>query len=380
MADLNTVTSIVAKHPKAAAKALKKLGHGEDTVLAHLEPWEARVLDRITDGQGVNKATGLLAFEDDAGNGNPGGGHNADGGASSGGYGGGDSGGSTSDGGSSNSGGSDQNGVSAPSGGFSFSADPSAPSRDYGADPSIGAGLGPTSAYGSNGEGLSIGDISGFAGPGNTPSMSDVGGMAGFASPVGSLTSALSQPEDMGHPAPAKPYDPYASPVKAAPERPGVRKDVDTFNNTVGRVTNLRQEVGVNPTTKTLDRHNFMDLSPVSIGLGYLTGLPIGHLMDLADIKDPYSFSADLGYGSGGPAGPGTGDGNQDIGTGPVNPTGTSLSHGDTLKPVTPSTPGSSYIPPTSPLASITPVGQTKLRARRGLMGDYAPNFRTSAV
>jgi hypothetical protein len=397
MASLSTVTSIVAKHPKAAAKALKKLGHGEDTVLAHLEPWEARMLDRKTDGQTINTRTGLPAFENDGGGSTAGGGGGEGGDNGVGGPGNGSDGTGPGQGESTGS----SPGSTADTGGFGFGSSTGQFSDTYGANVGFGFSA-PTEApdtggkFGPNGGGLTMNDIAGGFTPGGpTGTIGPNGDMSNFASPVGSLTSAFGGSEDMGHPAPAKPYDPLSSPVTAAPERPGVRKDVDAFNNTVGKATSLRQEVGVNPATKTLDRHNFMDINPVSLGLGFVTGMPIGHLMDLANIKDPLGFSVDMGYGTNVSTNPDRdGDGYSDSAGDSsdvdrrldeglksfMKPPATALTNPGTLAPVTPSTPGSSYVPPTSPLASVTPVAQTKLRARRGLMGDYAPNFRTSAV
>jgi hypothetical protein len=180
--------------------------------------------------------------------------------------------------------------------------------------------------------------------------------------------------------APAPAYDPLASPVKEAPQRPDVRKAVDTWNNTVGKITAFRQEVGWDPAKNALAPHNYFDVNPTSIALGALTGLPVGQLMGMFGVEDPFSTSIDMGYGTDTPTGPGTGDGNQDIGTGPTNGAG---GRGPVLTnpgTITPSTPGSSYVAPSTSLSSVTPVGQTKLRARRGLTGDYAPNFKTSAV
>jgi hypothetical protein len=361
MGNLSSVTAVVAKHPKAAAKALAKMGKGEDTVLAHLEPWEARLLDKRTDGQTTNRRTGLPAFGDGmGGDSNPGGGHNADGNASSGGYGGGGS-SSSSSSSSSNTGGSDQAGVSnyADAMGYGFSKP----------DP-----IGPVDTTG-----LSYSDISNFGGIGQpgAGTIGPGGDMSNFAGTPGGLTASFGGPENMGAPAPAK-YDPLSSPVKAAPERPQVRKNVDAFNDTVGKLTSFRQEVGYDPAKNALAPHNYMDVSPASIALGALTGMPIGSLMGMLGITDPTAFSLDMGYGTETAAGPGTGDGNQDIGTGPVSGAGGPVltSPGTT----TPATPGSSYVAPSTSLSSITPVKQTKLRARRGLVGDYAPNFKTSAV
>lgn len=366
MGNLNSVTAVVAKHPKAAAKALAKMGKGEDTVLAHLEPWEARLLDRSTDGGEINPRTGIPMFGDGmGGSDNPGGGHNADGSASSGGYGGGGSSSSSSTG-SSSTGGSDQTGVS-PGVGFGFSP----------SEPSYGGLIGPVDTTN-----LSYTDISNFGGIGKPGSgtIGPNGEMDNFAGAPGALTDSFSAPENMGAPAPAK-YDPLASPVSQAPQRPDVRKAVDAWNNTVGKMTSLRQEVGWDPAKGALAPHNYVDINPTSLALGALTGLPVGQLMSFFDINDPYSTSVDLGYGTDTPAGPGNSDGADAYarsgpgaggsGSGPV------LTNPGTI---TPSTPGSSYVAPSTPLSSVTPVGQTKLRARRGFLGDYAPNFKTSAV
>lgn len=67
---------------------LARAGRRGDTKVTRLIPAERKLL-KARGGSGArNPVTGLLEFEDDAGNGNPGGGHNADGPASSGGYGG----------------------------------------------------------------------------------------------------------------------------------------------------------------------------------------------------------------------------------------------------------------------------------------------------
>jgi hypothetical protein len=53
------------KHsPKVLAKALAKHGRKGDTVLAHINPQEAKLLDRITDGVSINPITGLPEFAD----------------------------------------------------------------------------------------------------------------------------------------------------------------------------------------------------------------------------------------------------------------------------------------------------------------------------
>lgn len=376
MASLSSITSVVAKHPKAAAKALAKMGKGEDTVLAHLEPWEAKLLHRSTDGGEIHPRTGLPMFENDGGGSTAGGGGGEGGDNGVGGPGNGSDGTGPGQGESTSS--------AADTGGFGFGSS-TGQFSDYSGSAGFGFGgtgvspAGPASMDQAQGFGMQDSNAIGAGGD-----------MSNFASPVGSLTSTFAGPEAMG-----QPYAPFAGPVKAPPDRPQVRKEVDAFNNTVGKVANLRQEVGVNPATKTLDRHNYMDINPVSLGLGFVTGMPIGHLMDLADIKDPYGFSVDMGYGATASTNPDRdGDGYSDSAGDSsdqerrldeglksfMKPPAPGLANPGTLTPVTPSTPGSSYVPPTSPLSSVTPVGQTKLRARRGLMGDYAPNFRTSAV
>lgn len=67
---------------------LAKAGRLGDDRLTLVSPREAKVLKRHGGSGAINPATGLREFEDDKGDGNPGGGHNADGPASSGGYGG----------------------------------------------------------------------------------------------------------------------------------------------------------------------------------------------------------------------------------------------------------------------------------------------------
>lgn len=44
----------------ATARTLQSMGRNGDTILAHLTPGEAQLLDRITDGASINPATGLL--------------------------------------------------------------------------------------------------------------------------------------------------------------------------------------------------------------------------------------------------------------------------------------------------------------------------------
>lgn len=66
---------------------LARAGRRGDTRVTRLIPAERKLL-KARGGSGArNPATGLLEFEDDKGDGNPGGGHNADGNASTGGYG-----------------------------------------------------------------------------------------------------------------------------------------------------------------------------------------------------------------------------------------------------------------------------------------------------
>ena len=80
---------------KKVAKKLQKAGRKGDTILAHINPAEAALLDRVTDGGSRNPKTGLLEFEDadSAGTGSgasdAGGGAEAGGAGSGGGYGGG---------------------------------------------------------------------------------------------------------------------------------------------------------------------------------------------------------------------------------------------------------------------------------------------------
>lgn len=79
--------------------ALAEAGRLGDDRLTLVNPREAKLLKRRGGSGAINPVTGLREFEDDAGNGNPGGGHNADGGAASGGYGGGGVGATSSPGG-----------------------------------------------------------------------------------------------------------------------------------------------------------------------------------------------------------------------------------------------------------------------------------------
>lgn len=64
-------------------KDLGRLGRGTDSLVIHANPWEAMLLAAHGGSGTINPATGLLQFEDDSGTGNPGGGHNADGGGTS---------------------------------------------------------------------------------------------------------------------------------------------------------------------------------------------------------------------------------------------------------------------------------------------------------
>jgi hypothetical protein len=66
---------------------LAKAGRLGDDRLTLVNPREAKLLKRRGGSGARNPATGLREFEDDKGDGNPGGGHNADGPASTGGYG-----------------------------------------------------------------------------------------------------------------------------------------------------------------------------------------------------------------------------------------------------------------------------------------------------
>ena len=49
---------------RAAARRLQKQGRGGDTLLAHINPREAELLHRATDGGAVNPKTGLLEFDE----------------------------------------------------------------------------------------------------------------------------------------------------------------------------------------------------------------------------------------------------------------------------------------------------------------------------
>jgi hypothetical protein len=59
---------------KEAGERLRALGRGTDTLLAHINPAEARLLDRVTDGGSINPRTGLPEFESggEGGNGSAG--------------------------------------------------------------------------------------------------------------------------------------------------------------------------------------------------------------------------------------------------------------------------------------------------------------------
>jgi hypothetical protein len=49
---------------KEMAKALAGMGQNGDTMLAHINPQEAQLLDQVTDGGRINPHTGILAFDD----------------------------------------------------------------------------------------------------------------------------------------------------------------------------------------------------------------------------------------------------------------------------------------------------------------------------
>jgi hypothetical protein len=83
---------------------LAEAGRLGDDRLTLVNPREAKLLKKHGGSGARNPVTGLREFEDDAGNGNPGGGHNADGPASNGGYGGGGAASSPGDGPSNRSG------------------------------------------------------------------------------------------------------------------------------------------------------------------------------------------------------------------------------------------------------------------------------------
>lgn len=53
---------------KRKAQKVRKAGTGDDTILAHIEPWEAKLLHDITDGVAIEESTGLPKFEDPDGN------------------------------------------------------------------------------------------------------------------------------------------------------------------------------------------------------------------------------------------------------------------------------------------------------------------------
>ena len=361
MAKLDTITAMVAAHPREAAKALRKLGKGQDTVLAHLEPWEARLLDKATDGGAINPRTGLPMFEDGAGGSGEGTGTGSGEGGDNG-VGGNDSGSGTSGGGGGGGGGT--------AGGGSVGGDTSF--GGWGSDPSMGPGGRDDSIGGGVG-----GDTS-FSNWTDDPTMGPNAREDQISERSGGVDWSQydMQRTFVDH----TPSTRSLSPVAAAPQRPAVRKAVDNWNNTIGKVTAFRQEVGWDPAKGELAPHNYFDVNPTSLALGAITGLPVGQIMDFFEVSDPYGFSVDMGYGTDTPAGPGTGDGNQQEGRGfagraATGGAGPVLSNPGTLTPVG----GSSYVPPT-PLSGVTPVSQTKLRARRGMAGDYAPNFKTSAV
>lgn len=158
---------------RADAARLRKLGTKGDTVLAHINPREAALLDWLPDrriNNPVNPRTGLPTFSDGSGQGTSGGGGGDDGNNGAGSVGG--PGGSTSGGGSVGGPGDPGPGSSYSSGaGYGFSDAPASP------------------GFGPNGEGLSIGDVSGFGGPPSATIGPNGEGMDSFASPVGALTS-----------------------------------------------------------------------------------------------------------------------------------------------------------------------------------------------
>jgi hypothetical protein len=53
------------RDPKQLAAALQHMGRRGDTILAHLNPREAALLNKVTDGGTVNPKTGLLEFNED---------------------------------------------------------------------------------------------------------------------------------------------------------------------------------------------------------------------------------------------------------------------------------------------------------------------------
>ena len=360
MAKLDSITAMVAKHPKAAAKALAKLGKGQDTVLAHLEPWEARLLDKATDGGAIHPRTGLPMFEDGDGTGTSGGG-GGEGGDN--GVGGNDSSSGGASGGGGGGGGTAGGGVGGDTSFGGWGSDPSmGPS---GRDDAIGGGVGGDTSFSNWTDDPSMGPNA------REDQISERAGGVDWSQYDMQRTFVDHTPSPRSN----------LSPVAVAPQRPAVRKAVDAWNNTIGKVTGFRQEVHANPETGLNQARNFLDISPISVLGGMITGLPVGPMMDYADIKDPFGFTVDMGFGTDTPAGPGNSDGADAyarIGASKSVRSGAApaLNNPGTLTPVAP---GSSYVPPT-PLSSVTPVNQTKLRARRGMAGDYAPNFRTSAV
>ena len=71
-------------NPTKRASKVQAKGAPQDTILAHINPQEASLLDQVTDGGSVNPRTGLLEFEHGAsGDGENSDASNASGGASS---------------------------------------------------------------------------------------------------------------------------------------------------------------------------------------------------------------------------------------------------------------------------------------------------------
>ena len=58
--------------PKRMAAALQHMGRRGDTLLAHINPREAALLDRVTDGGSINPKTGILEYFDSDVDGDPG--------------------------------------------------------------------------------------------------------------------------------------------------------------------------------------------------------------------------------------------------------------------------------------------------------------------
>lgn len=166
-----------------AAQRVQDAGRNGDTLLAHINPQEARLLDRVTDGASVNPRTGVLEFWDaggsdaDGGSGGSGpGGNGPDGGnGQGGGNGGGGNGGGDSDPGSGSD--ADVGGPSGPSGvgGLgsgnlgALSAATSDPDADPDADSEKGSGL----------AGISPGAVT-AATPGVTPTAAEARAQADF--------------------------------------------------------------------------------------------------------------------------------------------------------------------------------------------------------